>query len=233
VGKPFWMSGLFFPLMKRDSIIFYRSFYEAIKELPAEIQAAVYNAIFEYSLNFNQVELQGLPKTIFTLIKPQLDANNKRFENGSKGGRKKANVMEIETKKEPKQNQNETKVEANNNVNDNNNNNSNENVLLKKETKSKKEKIIKIKFDESEIFEPKKFSEKFNTWNKKKLRHYYESAISYSKEGHRYVDWAGAISNWARKDELQGKLKFDDNVGPNDSGYKPAPPPETIKYPKN
>ena len=105
-------------------------------------------------------------------------------------------------------------------------------ILLKKETKSKKEKIIKIKFDESEIYEPNKFADKFKDWNKKKLRHYYESAESYSKEGHRYVDWAGAISNWARKDELQGKLKFDD-VGQNNSGYKPAPPPETIKYPKN
>lgn len=104
----------------RDSIIFYRSFYEAINELPLNVQAKVYSAIFEYSLNFNEVELSGLPKTIFTLIKPQLDANNKRFENGSKGGRKK-------TETKPKRNQNETKTEANNNVNDNNNDNVNNN----------------------------------------------------------------------------------------------------------
>lgn len=104
----------------RDSIIFYRSFYEAINELPLNIQAKVYQAIFEYSLNFNEVALSGLPKTIFTLIKPQLDANNKRFENGSKGGRKK-------TETEPKTNQTETKAEANNNVNNNVNNNQNVN----------------------------------------------------------------------------------------------------------
>ena len=74
-------------------MVFYRSFYEAIKELPLDVQAKVYSAIFEYSLNFNEVVLEGLPKTIFTLIKPQLDANkdfnipeSKRFHWNWKGG---------------------------------------------------------------------------------------------------------------------------------------------------
>lgn len=111
----------------RDSMVFYRSFYEAIKELPLDVQAKVYSAIFEYSLNFNEVVLEGLPKTIFTLIKPQLDANNKRFENGKKGGRKKVDNNQTETKSEPKQNQTETKTEPNNNVNVNVNDNVNDN----------------------------------------------------------------------------------------------------------
>lgn len=110
----------------RDSMVFYRSFYEAIKELPLDVQAKVYSAIFEYSLNFNEVVLEGLPKTIFTLIKPQLDANNKRFENGKKGGRKKVDNNQTETKSEPKQNQTETKTEPNNNVNVNDNDNDND-----------------------------------------------------------------------------------------------------------
>ena len=121
----------------RDSMIFYRSFFEAIKELAPDVQAKIYNAIFEYSLNFNEVLLDGLPKTIFTLIKPQLDANNKRFENGKKGGRKKENNQK-ETITEPKRNQKETKTEANNNVNNNYNINCNindNNFLLEKETK--------------------------------------------------------------------------------------------------
>jgi len=70
----------------RDLMIFYRSFYEALKELPKENQLELYNAIFEYSLDFKEVELSGLSKTIFTLIKPQLEANNKRYENGAKYG---------------------------------------------------------------------------------------------------------------------------------------------------
>lgn len=110
----------------RDSIIFYRSFYEAISQLPLEMQGKVYSAIFEYSLNFNEIILEGLPKAIFTLIKPQLEANNRRYENGSKGGRKK----QKETKTEPKRNQKETKIEANDNDNDNDNDNNNNNSIV-------------------------------------------------------------------------------------------------------
>lgn len=65
----------FFNLPMRDSMIIYRSFYEAIKELPKDAQADVWNAVFEYSLNFNTINLEGIAKTIFILIKPQLDAN--------------------------------------------------------------------------------------------------------------------------------------------------------------
>ena len=104
----------------RDSSIFYRSFYEAIKELPKNNQAEVYTAIFEYALNFNEVELNGLSKTIFTLIKPQIDANNKRFING-KEPKSKRNRSETEAK--PKQDISET--EANNNNNENVNVNEN------------------------------------------------------------------------------------------------------------
>lgn len=100
----------------RDTLIFYRSFYEAIKELPEKNQAELYIAIFEYSLNFNEVQLSGLSKTIFLLIKPQLEANNKRFENG-----KKAKKNQKVSKTQAKPNQNESKTEANNNNNLNNN----------------------------------------------------------------------------------------------------------------
>lgn len=58
---------------ERDSFIFYRSFFEPIKQLPSETQAEVYNAIFEYSLNFKEVELSKYSKVVFTLIKPQLE----------------------------------------------------------------------------------------------------------------------------------------------------------------
>lgn len=82
----------------RDSTIIYRSFYEAIKDLPAVNQGEVWTAVFEYALNFNEVELTGISKTIFTLIRPQIAANISRYkagvahgpkgaEHGIKGGR--------------------------------------------------------------------------------------------------------------------------------------------------
>ncbi|WP_236708529.1 DUF6291 domain-containing protein [Elizabethkingia anophelis] len=96
--------------MQRDSFIFYRSFYEAIKELPRDIQGEVLTTIMEYGLEGVTTDnLKPVARAIFTLIKPILDANNQRFVNGSKGGRKPSNNQE-ETETKPKDNQEETKV---------------------------------------------------------------------------------------------------------------------------
>lgn len=111
--------------MQRDSFIFYRSFYEAINDLPEKSQLKVYKAICEMSLNFDEIDLSGLSLTIFKLIKPQLEANNKRYINGSKGGAPKGN--QNATKKQPKNNQKITKKQPNNNVNENDNENVNVN----------------------------------------------------------------------------------------------------------
>ena len=112
--------------MQRDSFIFYRSFYEAINDLPEKSQLKVYKAICEMSLNFDEIDLSGLSLTIFKLIKPQLEANNKRYINGSKGGAPKGN--QNATKRQPKGNQKTTKKQPNNNENVNVNDNENVNV---------------------------------------------------------------------------------------------------------
>jgi hypothetical protein len=114
----------------RDSFIFYRSFLESIKEIPEENQLQVYNAISEYALNQNEIELKGIPKAIFSLIKPQLDANNKRYENGKKGGAPKGNKNnQKSTEIQPKVNQKTTKEQPNVNDNENVNVNDNENNI--------------------------------------------------------------------------------------------------------
>lgn len=76
--------------MERESFIFYRSFYEAIKCMSPEVQAEIYPAICEYAL-FGKLpkNLSEVAKGMFTLIKPNIDVNTARFENGKKGGRKK------------------------------------------------------------------------------------------------------------------------------------------------
>lgn len=75
--------------MDRESFIFYRSFYEAIKCMPTDVQAEIYPAICEYAL-FGKLpkNLSEVAKGMFTLIKPNIDVNTARFENGKKGGRK-------------------------------------------------------------------------------------------------------------------------------------------------
>lgn len=76
--------------MERDSFIFYKSFYEAINNLPKDIRLEVLTAIIEYALYGKLPEnLKPFAKGMFTLIKPNIDVNTARFENGKKGGRKK------------------------------------------------------------------------------------------------------------------------------------------------
>lgn len=71
----------------RDSMVFYRSFYEAIKELPAEDFKLTVETLMEYALNQIEMTVTGVAKTVFILAKPQIDKNNQRYENGCKGGK--------------------------------------------------------------------------------------------------------------------------------------------------
>ena len=105
--------------MARDSFIFYRSFYEAISELPKENQADTYNAIMQYALNQEEIELTGISKAIFSLVKPQLDANYKKYENGKQ--------KKSKTEAKQKQTKSKTETNVNENVNDNENVNVNDN----------------------------------------------------------------------------------------------------------
>lgn len=68
-----------------DSFVIYRSFHEALKELSREQYGNVMYSINEYALNNVEPELSGVEKMAFTLIKPQIDANIKKQENGKYG----------------------------------------------------------------------------------------------------------------------------------------------------
>lgn len=107
--------------MARDSFIFYRSFYEAIKEIPEDAQLQVYKAISIYALEQEEIELTGISKAIFSLVKPQLDANYKKYENGKqKGSKTEAKNKQKTSKRETNVNDNENEnVNVNDNVNDN------------------------------------------------------------------------------------------------------------------
>ena len=112
----------------RDSVVFYRSFYEAVKNLPPEEFKESMQAILDYSFDGKPPDAQGsIAHTVFTLVKPQIDANIQRYENGKKGGRKsnpnqdgikpEPNSSQTVTETEPNPNQDGTKPEPNVNVN--------------------------------------------------------------------------------------------------------------------
>lgn len=157
--------------MTRDSFIFYRSFFEAAEPLAAKDKLALFEAITKYALNGDLPELTPIARAMFTLIKPQLDANQKKYLNGTKGGRPK-------TKEEPNDNQTETKGKANENVSVNANVNENKNVnkkgnevssLIFKENLSKGIKA-RIKAGEYVSKEDKKLVDEFESEIKAKLK---------------------------------------------------------------
>lgn len=163
-----------------ESFIFYESFYAAIKLLPKEEKADAYEAIAEYSLKgIEPSDLQGMAKVIFTMAKPQIDANTKRRLNGFLGGRPKKEtdgcghekpvVCENEDSEKPMvmKTVSGEKPKSNANVNVNVNN------------KGSKKKITKkIIFDEIE----------YNDWEK--LFAYWvqeKSGTKYTAEGKQYA----------------------------------------------
>lgn len=75
--------------MKREAIVFYKSFDEAISLLSDDDQLEAYRAITRYGLYGEEPEITGAAGAIFLLAKPQIDANNRRYENGNRGGRPK------------------------------------------------------------------------------------------------------------------------------------------------
>ena len=168
----------------KESFVFYRSFYEAIKEIPLEEQGVVYNAIYGYALDGIEPELSGIAKAIFLLVKPQIDANNNRYENGKKGGKPKAN--QNETKTEPKPNQDETETKPNENVNVNVNEND-----LKENTKRKV-------FTKPTVEEVKAYcAERKNNVNADKFIDFYESK-GWLIGKNPMKDWKACVRTWEK-----------------------------------
>ena len=97
----------------RDSVVFYRSFYEAVKDLPPEEFKESVQAILDYGLDDKPPDKQGtIAHTVFSLVRPQIDANKRRLKNGCTSG-KEPNRNQTRTKTEPNCNQTVTKPEPN------------------------------------------------------------------------------------------------------------------------
>lgn len=92
----------------RDSMVFYRSFLDAVTDLPPKDFKACVLAILQYGLDGIVPNGRGIEKTVFAMAKPQIDRNNQKYLNGSKGGRPR---NQTETDQEPNGNQTETESE--------------------------------------------------------------------------------------------------------------------------
>lgn len=200
--------------MNKESFVFYRSFYESLKDLEDVDRLIMLDAILKYSLDGEVPELKGMHLALFTLIKPQIDANMKRYENGKKGGRPKAQQLSenehidclLETEVKPNDNQTvttgEPNVNVNVNVNENVNENENENVSLslslstertdREITTKEKERFIEILFFEKKIFCPGKEAERFINS--------YQSAGWKDGAGRQITDRSAKLRTWRPED---------------------------------
>ena len=168
----------------RDSFVFYSSFYEAIQTLDSADAGECVKALANYALNGVLPEdNKPLVKMFFTLVKPQVDANNQKYENGLKGGRPK---NQTETKNKPNKNQTETKPEPN--VNENVNVN-----ILKKENIKEKKIFQKPSLEEVKAY----CRERNNNVDAERWLAYYESN-GWKVGKNSMKDWRAAVRTWER-----------------------------------
>ena len=112
--------------MNREWFVFYQSFFNAGKNLPDEHRLAFYDRILQYGIDGEDVpSWDVICEAMFLLVKPQIDANNKRFLNGKlwaghweKWGRPKTKIENekpqenpTETPRKPQENPTETPKE--------------------------------------------------------------------------------------------------------------------------
>ena len=74
-------------IVNRKSFVFYDSFYKAMSYLNDKEKIQYIEAICNYSLFDITIDMDIKIEAMFALIKPQIDANIKKRENGKKGGR--------------------------------------------------------------------------------------------------------------------------------------------------
>lgn len=104
----------------RNSFAFYRSFMDAIEEIPDQIQKAkAYKVIVEYGLNGVEPDTSQdiIIKVLFKQAKPQIDTNNRRYDACVENGKKGAEFGKLGGA--PKGNQNAKKKQPLNNPNNN------------------------------------------------------------------------------------------------------------------
>ena len=73
--------------VSRKSFIFYDSFYRGMKNLSNEEKIEYIDSICNYSLYDNLLGMSPKIEGMFELIKPQIDANIRKRDNGKLGGR--------------------------------------------------------------------------------------------------------------------------------------------------
>lgn len=180
--------------MARESFVFYRSFYEATKDIEPEDQAALLMGVCEYALDGIEPKLTGVSSAMFKLIKPQIDANNKRYSDGMKGGRprkEKPVVMKNETSGFEKTQKSKPNVNVNVNENVNDNENVNVSEGLTPQTAPTLDEVRAYCTERKNTVDPVRFVE------------YYQMREWKLSGGKPMKDWKAAVRYWETREKKE------------------------------
>lgn len=97
--------------MERKQFTWYRSYYDALKELPAEEFRDIVLAVCAYALDGEEPELSGVARAIFTLIRPTLEVGRSKAENRSRA--EQTSISAEQTVNRPEQTKNKTEQTQN------------------------------------------------------------------------------------------------------------------------
>ena len=150
---------------KRDSMVFYRSFYTALNCLSGRKKEAAMAAIIEYGLDgIEPKNLDASCEMAFFFAKPLIDKANERYlncvKNGKKGGRPKLKNQEQNQVQNQEQNQERNQVQnqeqnqeiiqrtnQHRNLNDNDNYNVNDNDDVNENAKFNDNESVYVKYN--------------------------------------------------------------------------------------
>lgn len=90
--------------MERKQFTWYRSYYDALKEIPAEEFRAIVLAVCAYALDGKDPELSGVARAIFTLIRPTLEVGRSKAENRSRAEQTPLSAEQTDNKREQTEN---------------------------------------------------------------------------------------------------------------------------------
>lgn len=202
----------------RESMVFYRGWAEGIEDLDEKDQLEAFWNLVRYGLDGAEPVNKGPARSVFRLAKPQIDANNVKYQNSLKGGRRpdqtKPGCIQTGTRKEPGKNQTETKTEPNAdqretkgkpNTNQNgteplphDNDNVNDNVLKENTLTGVKEKRFAPPTLENVMGYCREMGYSVDA---QRFVDFYESK-GWMIGKNRMKDWKAAVRNWARQEKV-------------------------------
>ena len=106
---------------ERKGFTFFKSYFEAAQELPDDKRLEFYDAVIQYGLGVeDEVDVSGIARALFVLVKPTLEKGRARAKAGETGGKSKqnsdceeANAKQTASKPQANAKQNGSKTEAN------------------------------------------------------------------------------------------------------------------------